>query len=68
MPPGPKSRISRSRRGKRRSHNGLKREPVGVCPTTHQFHRPHRAYKGDDGAYYYKGKAISPSKVVPEES
>jgi large subunit ribosomal protein L32 len=58
----PKSKISRSRRGMRRAHNALKRSELRTEPTTGDLHRPHRAVKSSDGAYYYKGKQISPSK------
>ena len=55
----PKSKISRSRRGMRRAHTGLNEPTVSKCPTTGKFHLPHRAVKGEDGAYYYKGQQIS---------
>lgn len=60
--PGPKSKISRSRRGMRRSHNALENSPVWTDATTGDLQRPHRAHKSSDGAYYYKGKQISAAK------
>lgn len=63
--PGPKSKISRSKRGMRRAHSALETPNAATCPTTGQVHRPHRAYKNpEDGAYYYKGKQISPAKYA----
>lgn len=58
----PKSKISRSRRGMRRAHNALKRKELRADPTTGDLHRPHRAVKSSDGAYYYKGQQISATK------
>lgn len=58
----PKSRITRSRRGMRRSHNALKTQPMHKCETTGEFKRPHRAYQAEDGAIYFKGKAITAPK------
>lgn len=60
--PMPKSKISRSRRDMRRSHDGVDAPAVSVDKKTGELTRPHRAYKGDDGAYYYKGKQISRAK------
>ena len=61
--PGPKSKISRSKRGMRRSHNNQVEHPA-VQEMDGQLIRPHRAYKGEDGAYYYKGKQISAATEV----
>ena len=58
----PKSKISRSKRGMRRSHNALKRSELRTDSTTGDLHRPHRAVKSSDGAYYYKGQQISGTK------
>lgn len=58
----PKSRTSRSRRGMRRSHDGLTAPTVHTCPTTGELTRPHRAHKSSDGSYYYKGKQISAAR------
>lgn len=58
----PKSKISRSKRGMRRAHNALKRSELRNDPTTGDLHRPHRAVKSADGAFYYKGQQISPAK------
>ena len=60
--PGPKSRISRSKRGMRRAHNALDKKEVRTCPTNGEIHEPHKAYKASDGAYYYKGKQLTHPK------
>ena len=42
MPPGPKSRTSRSKRGMRRSHNTSLTAPhLRDCPRCKAFMRPH---------------------------
>lgn len=60
--PTPKKKTSRSRRDMRRSHDFLEAPAVAVEKKTGALIRPHRAYKGEDGAYYYKGKQISAAK------
>lgn len=60
--PTPKKKTSRSKRNMRRSHDGLSVPAVAVDKKTKELVRPHRASKGADGAYYYKGKQISPAK------
>ena len=58
----PTSKVTRSRRGKRRSHNRIKKTPtLGTCPTTGELHLAHRAIKASDGALYYKGKQLTPT-------
>ena len=59
--PTPKKKTSRSRRDMRRSHDGLSSAAVAVDKKTKELIRPHRANKGADGAFYYKGKQISPA-------
>jgi len=60
--PTPKKKTSKSRRDMRRSHDGLDMPAVAVDKKTGELVRPHRASKGADGAYYYKGKQISAAK------
>jgi large subunit ribosomal protein L32 len=57
--PMPKSKLSRASRGHRRSHSALEAPVVHRCSTTGEFHEPHKAYKGSDGVWYFKGKAIT---------
>ena len=61
--PTPKKKTSRSRRDMRRSHDGIDMPAVAVDKKTGELVRPHRASKGADGAYYYKGKQISAAKA-----
>ena len=60
--PTPKKKTSRSRRDMRRSHDGLAVPAMAIEKKTGDLVRPHRAHKGADGAYYYKGKQISAAK------
>lgn len=60
--PTPKKKTSRSRRNMRRSHDHLEAAAVATDKKTGELVRPHRAQKGADGAYYYKGKQISAAK------
>ncbi len=60
--PTPKKKTSRSRRDMRRSHDGLEMPAISVDQKTKELMRPHRAYKGTDGAYYFKGQQISLAK------
>lgn len=57
--PTPKKKTSRSRRNMRRSHDALSTPAVAVDKKTGELVRPHRAHKGSNGAYFYKGKQIS---------
>lgn len=60
--PTPKKKTSRSRRDMRRSHDGLEVPAMALDKKTGELVRPHRAHKGADGAFYYKGVQISASK------
>lgn len=60
--PTPKKKTSRSRRNMRRSHDHLEVPAMAIEKKTGELVRPHRAHKGTDGAYYYKGKQISAAK------
>jgi large subunit ribosomal protein L32 len=60
--PTPKKKTSRSKRGMRRSHDGISAPGVAIDKKSGELVRPHRAYKAADGALYYKGKQISASK------
>jgi large subunit ribosomal protein L32 len=61
--PTPKKKTSRSRRNMRRSHDGLDAPALALDKKSGELVRPHRAHKGTDGAYYYKGKQISVAKA-----
>lgn len=57
--PTPKKKTSRSKRDMRRSHDSISMPGVAIDKKTKELVRPHRAHKGADGAFYYKGKQIS---------
>lgn len=60
--PTPKKKTSRSKRGMRRSHDSISAPAMAIDKKSGELVRPHRAHKGADGAFYYKGKQISASK------
>ena len=53
----PKSRISKQRKRKRRTHYKLEAPKLSTCPTTGEKHLRHRAYEVD-GDLYYRGKVL----------
>ncbi len=53
----PKSRISKQRKRKRRTHLKAEIPQLAVCKNTGETHRFHRAYFVD-GDMYYKGQVI----------
>ncbi|TVP44845.1 MAG: 50S ribosomal protein L32 [Mongoliibacter sp.] len=59
----PKRKISKTRRDKRRTHYKLTAPGMAQCPTTGEFHLPHRAY-WLDGKLYYKGQVIMEKEVL----
>ncbi len=56
----PKSRVSKMRKRKRRTHKKLPTPQVSVCATTGMPHMLHRAYEVE-GAVYYRGKVLIPA-------
>ncbi|HMP28333.1 MAG TPA: 50S ribosomal protein L32 [Saprospiraceae bacterium] len=62
-----KSRVSSQRRRKRRTHHKLEIPQISVCKTTGEAHIYHRAYE-HEGALYYRGKVLVPSKDTAETS
>lgn len=62
----PKSRISKQRKRKRRTHKKAVAPQVSICPTTGEAHLRHRAYETEDGAVYYKGKVLIAAEVEEE--
>lgn len=54
----PKSRISKQRKRKRRTHKKLTAPQVATCSTTGEKHLFHRAYYDDDGNMFYRGKML----------
>ncbi len=55
----PKQKISKSRRGQRRSHNALDKVTVVEDKTTGELKRPHHV--SPDG--HYNGRQVTTSKV-----
>lgn len=53
----PKSRISKQRKHKRRTHKKAAIPTLSVCPTTGETHMRHRAF-WLDGNLYYKGQIV----------
>lgn len=59
-----KSRVTRSRRGMRRSHDGLTKSTLSVDAATGETHRRHHISR--DG--YYKGRQVIDKSVKVEEA
>lgn len=61
--PVQKSRVTRSKRGMRRSHDGLTSTALSVDAATGETHRRHHV--SPDG--YYKGRQIIVKNIATEE-
>jgi large subunit ribosomal protein L32 len=57
----PKSRTSKQRKRKRRTHKKAVMPNVMVCQATGEAHVRHRAYE-HEGALYYKGRVLVEAK------
>lgn len=66
----PKSRISKQRKRKRRTHYKATAPTLTVCQTTGETHQPHRAYTDADGNMFYNGNLIvkAPEVTVKDDS
>ena len=53
----PKSRISKQRKRKRRTHKKLSTPQIATCSKTGEPHLYHRAY-WHEGSMYYKGQVV----------
>jgi len=53
----PKSRISKQRKRKRRTHKKMAIPQIAICKNTGESHLYHRAYY-HDGNLYYRGKVL----------
>lgn len=53
----PKSRISKQRKRKRRTHVKAEMPQISICKTTGEAHIYHRAY-WHEGNMYYKGQVV----------
>jgi large subunit ribosomal protein L32 len=58
-----KSKVTRSRRGQRRSHDGLKNEALTTCQVTGETHRRHHVTKSG----FYRGQPIKPAEKADAE-
>jgi len=61
----PKSRISKQRKRKRRTHYKSVPPNVVTCSVTGEKHLRHRAYSDAEGNLYYRGKLLV--KAIEEE-
>ncbi len=59
----PKRKTSKTRRDKGRTHYKATAKQLTVCPTTGEFHLPHRAF-WLEGKLYYKGKVVMEKEVL----
>ena len=66
----PKSRISKQRKRKRRTHYKATAPSITVCQTTGETHQPHRAYYDADGNLFYNGSMLvkAPELAAEETS
>ncbi len=53
----PKSKISKQRKRKRRTHKKLIEPQISICGTTGEAHQMHRAY-WHEGSMYYRGQVV----------
>jgi large subunit ribosomal protein L32 len=54
----PKSRTSKQRKRKRRTHQGTPIPQIGTCATTGEKHLYHRAYYDANDNLYYRGRVL----------
>jgi len=54
----PKSRISKQRKRKRRTHKKATAPQISTCSVTGERHVYHQAYYDEDGNLYYRGKVL----------
>lgn len=59
-----KSRVTHSKRGMRRSHDGLTTAALSVDGTTGETHRRHHITKNG----YYRGRQVVEQKMIEEET
>ncbi|MFO0468983.1 MAG: 50S ribosomal protein L32 [Bacteroidota bacterium] len=57
----PKSRISKQRKHKRRTHYKAEVPTLSTCSITGETHLRHRAYTDVTGNLYYRGRLFSAS-------
>lgn len=54
----PKSRVSKQRKRKRRTHKKASVPQLATCPTTGERHIYHHAFYDGDGNLMYRGKVL----------
>ena len=54
----PKSKISKQRKRKRRTHYKATEPQISTCKKTGEKHQMHRTYEDLDGNTYYRGKLL----------
>ncbi len=54
----PKSRISKQRRNKRRTHHAAAMPQLATCKSTGEVHMYHRTYQDTEGNTFYRGKML----------
>ncbi|MBK6621711.1 MAG: 50S ribosomal protein L32 [Saprospirales bacterium] len=59
----PKSRISKQRKHKRRTHKVATPPQVATCSVTGEKHLYHRAYKDSEGNTMYRGRVLVEAKA-----
>lgn len=64
----PKSRISKQRKRKRRTHKKATMPQFVICQNTGEAHQRHHAYETEDGSLYYKGKVLIQAEVFEDDS
>ena len=62
----PKSKISKTRRDKRRTHDKCEPATIAICKTTGEPHLYHRAY-WHEGKLYYKGSVVLEKETAATE-
>lgn len=62
----PKSRISKQRKHKRRTHYKAAVPTLSTCTATGETHMRHRAYYDAEGNLYYRGKVLVQSEQVEQ--
>lgn len=61
----PKSRISKQRKRKRRTHYKAEIPQISICSKTGEAHQYHRAYE-HNGDLYYRGQIIVKAPEVED--
>ncbi len=63
----PKSRISKQRKRKRRTHHAAAMPQIATCSVTGEKHVMHRAYYDADGNMFYRGMMVTKAAEEVEE-